>query len=712
MKRLKKLSPFLIITLCYNAHAQVITDGSMGHKGIIPADNHHQITISQAMGTTAGNNLFHSFQSFNIDSNESVIFTGANNLQNVISRVTGGQLSQIDGLLKSNIAQANFYFFNPAGIVFGKHATINVPAALHINTSNSLNFKEGQAFLATLTASSLNIAQPIDFGFLNNLSGDIKILSDHNGYQGTDGSVRFTNKNDIFLSASNITLDHGSLFSNSGIISIIAKNNLTMNNSSINNGTYSQENAGKLSIKATNIELHNSIIASYADTHSTGNAGDIEINAENLTIEGDKAGIHSKAFSIGSTGDILINSDDIIVRNQGSIDTSTHDKGNAGTINIETHNLTLDRGYIYDYTVDSGNAGSISINSDKITLDNGGVINSSTYNQGKAGDINIVANSIAIHGHKQHTSQISAAAWNNNTINNQMTGQTGIINIIANNSLHLYEGGKISIENQHRLANYQLIDQAGAINITSPDIILGNNSIITAQSTDNMASGTMTISFAHWLSMNNHAAITTQANIGNGGDLFIKGGSLINMSNASHINTYTQQGTKNGNIYLHAESLIMNNAQIKTQTYANNASGGDIHLNLQSIVPSQNQLQIENKPMKGSDSSNSILNIINASGAGGVFLNVPLLNLSGNLGDLEYTGFEMPDLTKNSCDNALLRKNSLVHKGKGGLAFNEKKWVFVPVADLALNTQLQSVITPNQLANNSLIDNKKPCSIK
>jgi filamentous hemagglutinin family protein len=43
-------------------------------------------------------------------------------LKNVISRVTGGQVTTINGLLKSDIPNANFYFINPTGVTFGASA--------------------------------------------------------------------------------------------------------------------------------------------------------------------------------------------------------------------------------------------------------------------------------------------------------------------------------------------------------------------------------------------------------------------------------------------------------------------------------------------------------------------------------------------------------------------------------------------------------------
>ena len=56
-------------------------------------------------------------------------------LANVISRVTGGSASQINGrlmLLPLAGGAPNFFFINPAGVTFGAGASIDVPGAFHV----------------------------------------------------------------------------------------------------------------------------------------------------------------------------------------------------------------------------------------------------------------------------------------------------------------------------------------------------------------------------------------------------------------------------------------------------------------------------------------------------------------------------------------------------------------------------------------------------
>jgi filamentous hemagglutinin family protein len=142
----------------------IVTDGSAGPAQALAGT---QITIPQSLGTTHGSNLFHSFSHFNINAGQTVTFTGADSLQNVISRVTGGESSSIDGALKSEIGHAEFYLINPAGITFGAHAQIDVPAAFHASTAAQLKFKNGGVFdAANAAASSFSSAAPTAFGFV------------------------------------------------------------------------------------------------------------------------------------------------------------------------------------------------------------------------------------------------------------------------------------------------------------------------------------------------------------------------------------------------------------------------------------------------------------------------------------------------------------------------------------------------------------------
>lgn len=126
--------------------------------------------IPQSLGALVGNNLFHSFSTFNIDSGQSATFTTTTpSIGNVISRVTGGNPSEINGQLKLTSASGapNFFFINPAGVAFGAGGSVDMPGAFYVSTADYVKFVNGDKFYADLSrTSALSSAAPEAFGFL------------------------------------------------------------------------------------------------------------------------------------------------------------------------------------------------------------------------------------------------------------------------------------------------------------------------------------------------------------------------------------------------------------------------------------------------------------------------------------------------------------------------------------------------------------------
>ena len=106
----------LSLFFSFSAWAEVTLDGSLGRTDVLLGPDYQ---ISADLGQQYGPNLFHSFQDFNLQSHESATFLGTDNVQNIIGRVTGGNPSHINGILRSLIPNANIYFLNPYGIMFG-----------------------------------------------------------------------------------------------------------------------------------------------------------------------------------------------------------------------------------------------------------------------------------------------------------------------------------------------------------------------------------------------------------------------------------------------------------------------------------------------------------------------------------------------------------------------------------------------------------------
>ncbi|MDZ8034979.1 filamentous hemagglutinin N-terminal domain-containing protein, partial [Nostoc sp. DedSLP04] len=81
-------------------------------------------------GAIRGTNLFHSFQEFNVDSGRSVYFANPVGIENILTRITGSNPSNILGKLGVEGA-ANLFLINPNGIFFGKNASLDIQGAFN-----------------------------------------------------------------------------------------------------------------------------------------------------------------------------------------------------------------------------------------------------------------------------------------------------------------------------------------------------------------------------------------------------------------------------------------------------------------------------------------------------------------------------------------------------------------------------------------------------
>ncbi len=152
-----------ILLPCTFAWAEATLDGTLGSSGSLTGD----FTIPHTVGKTDGPNLFHSFSVFNINSGERATFTGPGSIDNILSRVTGGDPSTFNGPLISEIPSADFYFINPHGVIFGDNASLRVDGSFHVSTAHSLKLGDGGIYFAdTAKASTLTSAPPRAFGFL------------------------------------------------------------------------------------------------------------------------------------------------------------------------------------------------------------------------------------------------------------------------------------------------------------------------------------------------------------------------------------------------------------------------------------------------------------------------------------------------------------------------------------------------------------------
>ncbi|MBD2461335.1 CHAT domain-containing protein [Oscillatoria sp. FACHB-1407] len=85
-------------------------------------------------------NLFHDFERFNLSRDQIANFLSNPEIRNILTRVSGGEASLINGLLQISGGNSNLYLMNPSGIVFGPSAQLNLPADFTATTANGIAF--------------------------------------------------------------------------------------------------------------------------------------------------------------------------------------------------------------------------------------------------------------------------------------------------------------------------------------------------------------------------------------------------------------------------------------------------------------------------------------------------------------------------------------------------------------------------------------------
>lgn len=132
-----------------SAVAQITPDETLMGNSIVELEGK---TFNITGGTSVGSSLFHSFAEFSVPNGttaffDTASFDGATKIQNIISRVTGKSVSNIDGLIKAS-GTANLLLINPSGIVFGPNASLNIGGSFVASTASSIKFAEDKEYSA------------------------------------------------------------------------------------------------------------------------------------------------------------------------------------------------------------------------------------------------------------------------------------------------------------------------------------------------------------------------------------------------------------------------------------------------------------------------------------------------------------------------------------------------------------------------------------
>lgn len=538
------------------ASAQVVLDGKLGASTTLAGPN---FNIPASLGTTHGNNLFHSFSQLNLSAGEVATFSGPANIQNILSRVTGGAASTIDGTLRSTISGANFFLINPNGVVFGPNAAIDVSGSFAASTANYLKLADGARFMASLDAddSGLSSAPVSAFGFLGSSPAAISVnqstlavgagqtvslvggaLTVEGGVIQSPGgrinAVSVSSQGEVPVDPRSVSLsDFSTSFPTQGDISLTTGARLDANG----------DGGGRVVIRGGRLTVDDSKIQANTTGATDGQGVDIGITGAFDLLNGGQV-ISLSTLGLGNGGDIQITAGSIHVDGAGRVDDSFQP---LTQISTATGDLFDGGG--------SGRGGDVVIHTGSLDLSNSAQISSSTFGAGNAGNIDITASSVRMDALLSTTTQISANSQ-------QIVGGGNAGNItLHTDTLDMLNGATM-------LAATFGSGLAGNVDVTAQAVSLKTGAIITAATFGAGAGGNVHVTTGT-LDVNGFDAV-------NGAPDYLTG--------IQAVTTSFDGPAPAGTLQVTADTVnLQHNGSLFTTTYGLGA-GGNINVNTRQLV--------------------------------------------------------------------------------------------------------------------------------
>ncbi len=685
MKHIPWLTVIILTSTLTISYAEVVTDGSLGNVGIqtLTAPNY---LIGENLGQRQGANLFHSFTHFNVLQGETATFQASAHVNNILARVTGNEVSTINGTLSTNQSNANLWLVNPNGWLLGSHSRFDINGALHITTANAVGFGPGEKFYADLKQTSqLSTGEPLTLELDKPSQAEITIdqadlqLPAHQTASFTAPKV---NLNQSALSAPGGQILLGGL--SPGVWTLDAQQGLkgqqpaqgaisltghyaislgqtkalpkpitTSQKGLIKGGIVKTEaiDGGLIQFLASSVNLQDAIVEQSAV--SGGQSGNIAITANTVAL-GQGSRLSSNVVEKGDAGNISIQADDMQLADGATISSNSQfaSEGDAGHVQIGLgHNLNMaGNSSIAAYNNGSGAGGVINITAGHIRLDTDSAVRVNSNDTGVAGQLNITTNTLDLsHGGTIDSSALAQGQGGDIAIQAHQIAMADPESFVTSSAFGAGQGGRVTIQTDQ-------LDVAKQAQIRTLSEGTGN-------------AGKIQLKVNGQLRLDN-AQITTQAKQSDGGAIQINAGTVFLRHGQVTTSVEGPQGD-GGDITMATSNLVMDGGFIQANTAAKNAFGGDVKIDAKRLFASGGEVLVGGKTRLQYDPQ-SRLNVIQAAAEQGVSGNVTVntveLNLAGQLLPLDSRFISHTDISDNPCRVLRGQKlSSLIAKGHGGL---------------------------------------------
>jgi len=602
-----------LFCLCRPAGAEVLLDGSLGPAGP-PPGSRSQVVIPAELGRTVGSNLFHSFGEFSIGRNQSATFTGPAAIDNVIGRVTGGNPSTIDGALRSEIPSANLWLINPAGVLFGRGASLSIDGSLHVSTADYLRLRDGGRFDATHPERSLlTVAAPQSFGFLGDAPAPIVL--DGVGLESEEGSLLGPDGQTLSFVGGDITIrGESNLQSRGGFInlaSVASPGEAMLEERGIDTSGFprlgrvailEQSNLGEIDVEGTGLavragsfEMDNATISAMANA-TKGKGFDIRAR-DDFAMNG--SFINTSTVGSGDGGDIAIAARTVNLAGGSELVSLTQGAGKGGTVTIDARQVSLrDGSKVSTQTDAAGAAGDIRIHAARLKLDGNSKLSAETMEAvtGAAGRIDVRVGRLDL----DHQSEISVASRGPGPVG-KLKVRAGSVNLrggstLTSRSFGEGDGGDDGVvvnAGNLRLSQHSAIasdtsgpGRASDIDVTARRVELTGGARISAASSGDGQAGSISIRAGEFVLTGASAVVSATSGSGTGGSIALSA-RRADLDQGSRISAESTGSGRSGTVALKqvGDLHLANGSRISVATAT--ADAGDIHLDV------RHRLQLE-----------------------------------------------------------------------------------------------------------------------